>query len=46
MYNTVNVTISNEEFNEISTKEVEVAKYLDMLHSVKLTDIHEEISVE
>ena len=38
MYNKVNVTISNSEFGEISTKEVELAQYLDMLHSVKISD--------
>ena len=38
VYNTVNVTINNEEFGQISTKEVDVAKYLDMLHKVRVTD--------
>ena len=38
MYNTVNVTIENGEFGTISTKEGQVAQYLDMLHTVKVTD--------
>ena len=38
VYNRVNVTLSNAEFGEISTKEVQVAQYLDMLHSVKVTN--------
>ena len=49
MYNTVNVTIENAEFGEISTKEVQVAQYLDMLHKVKVTDytnIDEHLSLE
>ena len=36
MYNTVKVTLNNEEFGKISTKEVEVAKYLDLLHTVQI----------
>ena len=38
VYNRVNVTIANQEFNDISTKEVEVARYLDMLSSVKVSN--------
>ena len=36
VYNTVKVTLNNQEFNQISTKEVEVAKYLDLLHTVRI----------
>ena len=36
VYNTVKVTLNNEEFGKISTKEVEVAKYLDLLHTVHI----------
>ena len=49
MYNTVNVTIENGEFGSISTKEVQVAQYLDMLHTVKVTDytnIDDHLSLE
>ena len=38
VYNRVNVTIANQEFGEISTKDVEVARYLDMVHSVKVSN--------
>ena len=38
VYNKVNVTLSNAEFGQISSKEVELAQYLDMLHSVKVSD--------
>ena len=38
VYNTVNVTITNSEFGEISSKDVEVAKFLDMLENVKVTN--------
>ena len=37
VYNTVRVTLENQEFGEITTKELEVAKYLDLVSSVKLT---------
>ena len=37
VYNRVNVTLSNEEFGEISTKEVQIANYLDMLSEVKIS---------
>ncbi len=46
MYNTVKVTLSNEEFNEISSKEVEVARYLDHLHQVRLVKDHDEITLQ
>ena len=36
VYNTVNVTLANQEFGKISTQEVQVARYLDLLHSVRL----------
>ena len=36
VYNTVKVTLNNQEFGQISTKEVEVAKYLDLLHTVRI----------
>ena len=38
VYNRVNVTIANSEFGEISTKDVEVAEYLDMVHSIKVSN--------
>ena len=31
------ITLSNTEFNQISSKELEVAKYLDFLHTVKVS---------
>uniref|UniRef100_A0A7S3IJ40 4a-hydroxytetrahydrobiopterin dehydratase n=1 Tax=Strombidium inclinatum TaxID=197538 RepID=A0A7S3IJ40_9SPIT len=40
VYNQVSVTIENEEFGQISTKEVDVAKYLDMLSGVRVTSYH------
>ena len=40
VYNQVTVTINNEEFGSISTKEVEVAKYLDMLAKVRVTNFN------
>ena len=49
VYNQVVVTISNSEFGEISTKEVQAAKYLDMLETVKVTNylnINESFSFE
>ena len=36
VYNTVKVNLQNQEFKEVSTKEVEVAKYLDTIHQVRL----------
>ena len=36
VFNSVKVTLSNEEFGQISTKEVEVAKYLDFLHTIRI----------
>ncbi|TNV75812.1 hypothetical protein FGO68_gene3727 [Halteria grandinella] len=36
VYNTVKIQLSNTEFGQISTKEVQVAKYLDLLHDIKL----------
>ena len=36
VYNSVKVTLSNQEFGQISTKEVEVAKYLDFLNTVRI----------
>tara|TARA_B110001450_G_C17288791_1_gene346577 strand:- start:120 stop:374 length:255 start_codon:yes stop_codon:yes gene_type:complete len=38
VYNTVNVEITNEEFGSVTTKDVETAKYLDMLENVKVTN--------
>ena len=39
VYNTVEVTISNPEAEgHVSTREVELAKYLDMLSTVHITD--------
>ena len=35
----------NSEFGQISSKDVEVAKYLDMVHSVKLLEDHEELTL-
>ena len=36
MYNTVRVTLENQEFGQVSTSEVQVARYLDRLHTVRL----------
>ncbi len=36
VYNSVKITLSNTEFGQISAKEVEVAKYLDFLHTVRV----------
>ena len=36
-YNKVDVTLTNEEFKEISTKEIELARYLDTLERVQVT---------
>ncbi|CDW72371.1 UNKNOWN [Stylonychia lemnae] len=38
VYNTVKVTLKNEEFGKISTKEVELAQYLDKIHQIRLVD--------
>eukprot|EP00347_Sterkiella_histriomuscorum_P012965 403366534 len=43
VYNKVNVTLKNQEFGEISTKEVELAQYLDKVSKVQ---IHPRDSVE
>ena len=32
------MTVANQEFGEISTQEVELAKYLDMLENVKASE--------
>ena len=45
VYNTVKVTLNNQEFNQISTKEVEVAKYLDLLHTVRIVKEDEELQI-
>ena len=45
----MNVTISNHEFGEVGTKEVEAATYLDMVHGIRVTDhnhINEHLSME
>ncbi len=36
MYNSVKITLQNQEIGQITTKEVEVAKYLDFLHTVRV----------
>lgn len=38
VYNRVHVTLANSEFGEISTKELELARYLDMLHTVRVSN--------
>ena len=38
VYTNVEVTITNPEFGEITQREVELAKYLDMLETVQVTD--------
>ena len=38
MHTGVEVNIVNKEFGEISTKEVALAKYLDMLQTVQVTN--------
>ena len=45
VYNTVKVTLNNQEFNQISTKEVEVAKYLDLLHTVRIVKEDEDVQI-
>ena len=45
VYNTVNVTLNNQEFNQISTKEVEVAKYLDLLHTVRIVKEDDDVQI-
>ena len=45
VYNQVQVTLSNQEFGQISTLEVQVARYLDLIHSVQLKD-EERVSFE
>ena len=42
VYNKVTVELRNEEFNVISTKELEMARYLDQVSQVKLIP-HESI---
>ncbi len=42
MFNSVKVTLQNQDIGQISTKEVEVAKYLDMLHTVRIPKEYEE----
>ena len=49
VYNKVSVTICNHEFGEVSTKEVEAANYLDMVHGIRVTNHHhinEHLSME
>jgi len=36
VYDKVQVTLKNEEFNDISQKELEAAQYLERLHRIKL----------
>ena len=36
VYNSVDVTLSNTEFGEISKREIELAKYLDMVSTVQV----------
>lgn len=45
VYNTVKVTLNNQEFNQISTKEVEVAKYLDLLHTVRIVKEDDDVQI-
>lgn len=45
VYNTVRVTINNDEFGAISTKDVEVAKYLDLVSQVKLFKQYEQFDL-
>ena len=41
VYNTVDVTISNPDAEgEVTTREVELAKYLDMMSTVQVTDFN------
>ncbi len=39
MYNRVNVTLQNKEFADVTSKEVELAQYLDMIHSISLEEM-------
>ena len=45
VFNTVKVTLNNQEFNQISTKEVEVAKYLDLLHTVRIVKEDDDVQI-
>ena len=45
MYNSVKVTLNNEEFGQISTKEVEVAKFLDLLHTVRISKDNDDVQL-
>ena len=36
MYNTVSVTLMDHEFKDITSKEVEVARYLDAVYDITL----------
>ena len=38
VYNKVNVQLQNHEFGEISTRELELAKYLDTVERVHVVD--------
>ena len=46
MYNTVHVTLQNTEFDQISTKDLEVARYLDVVEKARLPQLGVEVTVE
>ena len=39
------MTLNNNEFGQISTKELEVAKYLDLLHTVRIAKEDDDVQV-
>ena len=45
VYNTVKVTLNNNEFGQISIKELEVAKFLDLLHTVRIAKEDDDVQV-
>ena len=46
VYNTVNVTLTNNEFNTVTSKEVSLGKYLDMTSQATLGDVEAELTFE
>ena len=42
VYNSVKVTLSNQEFGKISQNELQVAKFLDLLHTIRIPKETEE----
>jgi len=40
VFNQVTVTLENQEAGDLTSKEVEVAKFLDTIHSINLEEIY------